>query len=163
MPIKVLIVDDSMLFREGLSRAMSSDPAIEVVGTAANAFEAEEKIKEICNSYDYTKAIEYLDKGYPSVAYCNLKSISGYAPAESKTNELLTKYPYLAFMDAKAGDEIILGKYEQDNHISNGRENITWIVLEKQENRVHSDYNKNSSCYKDRYFYLLLFCFFEKK
>lgn len=47
MPIKVLIVDDSLLFRETLSRAMAKDPGLEVVGTAGNAFEAEDKIKEL--------------------------------------------------------------------------------------------------------------------
>lgn len=47
MPIKVLIVDDSLQFREDLSKAMSSDPAIEIVGTAANSAEAEEKLKEL--------------------------------------------------------------------------------------------------------------------
>jgi len=43
-PIKVLIVDDSILFREVLARAFSIDPAITVVATAADPFEARDKI-----------------------------------------------------------------------------------------------------------------------
>lgn len=44
--IKVLIVDDSLFFREFLSKGLSSDPAIEVVATAADVFDAEEKIQK---------------------------------------------------------------------------------------------------------------------
>ena len=43
--IKVLIVDDSALVRQLLSEILSADPAIEVVGTAQDAYMAREKIK----------------------------------------------------------------------------------------------------------------------
>lgn len=42
--IKVLVVDDSMVFREILSRGISSDPGIEVVATANDPFDARDKI-----------------------------------------------------------------------------------------------------------------------
>lgn len=42
--IKVLIVDDSILFREIMSRGISSDPAIDVVATAVDPFDARDKI-----------------------------------------------------------------------------------------------------------------------
>lgn len=42
--IRVLIVDDSMLFREVLHRGISSDPDIEVVTTATDPFDARDKI-----------------------------------------------------------------------------------------------------------------------
>lgn len=45
--IRVLIVDDSMVFREKLARGISVDPAIEVVGTAADPYEASDKIVEL--------------------------------------------------------------------------------------------------------------------
>ena len=41
--IKVLIVDDSVFFREFMSRSLSADPLIEVVGIASSGFEAMEK------------------------------------------------------------------------------------------------------------------------
>jgi len=44
-PIKVLIVDDSALVRKMLNEMLSSDPEIEVVGTAFDPFDAREKIK----------------------------------------------------------------------------------------------------------------------
>ena len=42
--IKVIIVDDSILFREVLLRGLSSDPNIEVVATACDPFDARDKI-----------------------------------------------------------------------------------------------------------------------
>ena len=42
--IKVLIVDDSILFREVLNRGITSDPTIEVVATANDPFDARDKI-----------------------------------------------------------------------------------------------------------------------
>ena len=42
--IKVLVVDDSIVFREVISRGISSDPNIEVVATANDPFDARDKI-----------------------------------------------------------------------------------------------------------------------
>lgn len=46
MKIHVLIVDDSAVVRQTLSDILSSDPEIEVIGTAADPYAAAEKIKE---------------------------------------------------------------------------------------------------------------------
>jgi two-component system chemotaxis response regulator CheB len=45
--IRVFIVDDSLVFREMLARGISVDPALEVVGTAANPYEASDLIVEL--------------------------------------------------------------------------------------------------------------------
>jgi two-component system chemotaxis response regulator CheB len=45
--IRVLIVDDSALIRRLLTDMLSSDPAIEVLGTAGDAYAAREKIKAL--------------------------------------------------------------------------------------------------------------------
>jgi two-component system chemotaxis response regulator CheB len=42
--IRVLVVDDSILYREVLSKGMSADPRIEVVETAGDPFDARDKI-----------------------------------------------------------------------------------------------------------------------
>ena len=44
--IKVLIVDDSIVYRELLSKGISADPSIEVVATATNPYDARDKIIE---------------------------------------------------------------------------------------------------------------------
>jgi two-component system, chemotaxis family, protein-glutamate methylesterase/glutaminase len=45
--IRVLIIDDSALVRDLLSKILATDPGIEVVGTAADAYIAREKIKQL--------------------------------------------------------------------------------------------------------------------
>lgn len=45
--VRVLIVDDSMLFRDVLVKGLSQDSGIEVVGTAVDAFEARDRIIEL--------------------------------------------------------------------------------------------------------------------
>ncbi len=45
-PIRVLVVEDSMLFRQLLVQSLSKDPGIEVVGTAKDPFEARDAILE---------------------------------------------------------------------------------------------------------------------
>ncbi len=45
--IKVLVVDDSLVFREVLAKGISSDPEIEVVGKAFDPFDARDKIIQL--------------------------------------------------------------------------------------------------------------------
>lgn len=45
--IRVLVVDDSPTMRQLVTRALQSDPAIEVAGTAASALEARDLIKQL--------------------------------------------------------------------------------------------------------------------
>src|SRR5512137_939557 len=45
--IRVLVVDDSALVRQLLTDLLNSDPSIEVVGTAQDAYMAREKIKRL--------------------------------------------------------------------------------------------------------------------
>jgi two-component system chemotaxis response regulator CheB len=45
--IRVLVVDDSLLFRKTISEGLDMDPSIEVVGTASNPYEARDKILEL--------------------------------------------------------------------------------------------------------------------
>ena len=45
--IKVLVVDDSALVRQMMQEMLSSDPAIEVVGTAADPYVARDMIKQL--------------------------------------------------------------------------------------------------------------------
>ncbi|PTW55059.1 response regulator receiver-modulated CheB methylesterase [Breoghania corrubedonensis] len=46
-PVRVLIVDDSALIRQLLTRMLSGDPDIEVVGSASDPYAARDKIKQL--------------------------------------------------------------------------------------------------------------------
>lgn len=45
--IRVLVVDDSIVFREAISRGVSNDPHIEVVGKAVDPYDARDKLLEL--------------------------------------------------------------------------------------------------------------------
>ena len=45
--VKVLVVDDSSLFRQALIQHLSSQPGIEVIGYAINAYDAKQKIPQL--------------------------------------------------------------------------------------------------------------------
>lgn len=45
--IRVLVVDDSMVFREAISRGISMDSRIEVVGKAVDPYDARDKLLEL--------------------------------------------------------------------------------------------------------------------
>jgi two-component system, chemotaxis family, protein-glutamate methylesterase/glutaminase len=47
MPMKVLVVDDSVLYRKVLTEALASLPGIEVVGSAASGAQVEAKVREL--------------------------------------------------------------------------------------------------------------------
>lgn len=85
--IKVLIVDDSLFFREFMSRALSQDPAILVAGLAASAVEAKEKISALrpdvitldmeilqLNGADFLKGIR---QSYPGIQVVAVSSMPG--------------------------------------------------------------------------------------
>jgi two-component system chemotaxis response regulator CheB len=45
--LRVLVIDDSLVFREAVARGISKDKGIEVVATAANPYEARDRIEEL--------------------------------------------------------------------------------------------------------------------
>lgn len=57
------------------------------------------------------------------------------------------------FSDTQVGDYITFGSYEQDNDLSNGKEPIEWLVLDKQDGRilVISKYALDAKPYNDEY------------
>ena len=58
MPYKVLIIDDSAVVRQTLTQIYSSDPDLEVVGTAPDAIIALRKLDELCLLYTSDAADE---------------------------------------------------------------------------------------------------------
>ncbi len=55
--------------------------------------------------------------------------------------------------NASVGSTITFGKYEQDGFTVNGKEDIEWIVLDKQDDKilVISNYGLDCKCYNDIY------------
>ena len=78
----------------------------------------------------YSSAEKALKAEEYEEAYTTFKSISKYKDSQARAQEIIKAHPSVA----QVGDVIYFGNYEQDNNISNGKEEIEWIVLEKDEN-----------------------------
>ncbi len=86
---------------------------------------------EVIASSKYDRAIKLVDSGDYEPAYMLLTGLEYKDSAErlkSITQILLSK--------ANVGDKVFFGTYEQDNDASNGKEEIEWIVLDKQEGKA---------------------------
>lgn len=91
-------------------------------------------LSAVSRRYKYNKAIDLINnKNYEEAADI-LVSIEGYDDAE----EIYKTYIPINIKVklTKVGSYIKFGTYEQDNNTSNGREDIEWIVLAKEDNRA---------------------------
>ena len=79
----------------------------------------------------YDRAIKFIDSGDYESAYILLKDIS-YKDSKEKCEYIKTKCKQLLAI----GDKFTFGTYEQDNVTSNGAEDIEWLVLAKESNKI---------------------------
>ena len=79
----------------------------------------------------YDRAIKCIDSGDYESAYILLKDIS-YKDSKEKCEYIKTKCKQLLAI----GDKFTFGTYEQDNDTSNGAEDIEWLVLAKENNKI---------------------------
>lgn len=82
-------------------------------------------------SSKYDRAIKCIDSGDYKAAYMLLDGLSYRDSAEK-----LKSAKQAQIKNAKVGDIVYFGTYEQDNDTSNGKENIEWRVLAKENSRV---------------------------
>ena len=80
----------------------------------------------------YNKAMELSNAGDYEAALTLLDGLN-YKDSAEKRETIYNKW---LLINAKVGDTINFGAYEQDDDISNGKEIIEWIVLAKQNNRL---------------------------
>ena len=85
----------------------------------------------IIPQYKLSKATQLIDSGDYQAAYMLLDGLSYRDSAE----KLQSVKPAL-IKNAKVGDIVYFGTYEQDNDTSNGKEDIKWRVLAKENNRI---------------------------
>ncbi len=63
-------------------------------------------------------------------------SDSSETTKDNKESKIVDSYFYEKLRDAKVGDYILFGTYEQDNNTSNGKEDIEWLVLEIKDGKA---------------------------
>ena len=84
----------------------------------------------------YNSAISLIETGKYVDAYETLIGLKGYKDSAAKAKEIFGKCISEKLKTASVGDTVKFGHYEQDNHSSNGKEEIEWIVLAKDADRV---------------------------
>lgn len=83
----------------------------------------------------YNKAMKLIDSGDYEPAYELLKGLS-YKDSNEKLLNARYEYEQSMMKKADVGNTILFGSYEQDSDTSNGKEDIKWKILAKEDNRL---------------------------
>ena len=70
-------------------------------------------------------------------AYTALGKIDGYKDSDKLMKSIKVDYEMALLEQAEVGEKVIFGTYEQDNDISDGKEDIEWIILEKKDGKAY--------------------------
>ena len=75
-------------------------------------------------------------------------SIRSRAVAHGESNRSVTLYvePLISMIDSENRDAVLFGSYEQDNDTTNGKEQIEWTVLDRQDDKCLIISNKALDC-----------------
>jgi len=84
----------------------------------------------------YDAAVALMNEGKYLEAYEVFVSLNGHKDSAAQANALLIAHPMLKYQGATIDSYITFGTYEQDNNTSNGKEDIEWLVLAKENNRL---------------------------
>ncbi len=84
----------------------------------------------------YNDAVALLEAGNTIEAYEALTALDGYKDSAEKAESIFTEYFTKKYESIKVGDYLTFGHYEQDNDSANGKEDIEWLVLDIQDNRM---------------------------
>lgn len=80
----------------------------------------------------YISAIKSMQVGEYEKAISIFNKLGNY----KNTTQKLKEVKFLALVNATIGDPVYFGSYEQDNTKSNGKEEIKWLVLDVQGNKL---------------------------
>lgn len=119
------------------------DEAIGALQALGDYKDSESKITEIQTEKKeaaYQEAANLYSDGDYAEAYSKYSALQGYKDVDtllSTDKNLLAIAAHKAKLATykKIGSTVTFGAYEQDNNMSNGKENIEWIVLENEGSR----------------------------
>ena len=84
----------------------------------------------------YNAAVSLLNDGKIIEAYDSLIALNGYKDSATKASEIFGQYKIEKLKIAEVGDVVYFGAYEQDKNASNGKVDIEWQILAKEDNKV---------------------------
>lgn len=91
---------------------------------------------ERVDSIKYNDAMAFMNEGNFIEAYEIWISLNDYKDSSEKAKSIYYKYKIEKIKAAKTGDYVKFGSYEQDNIISDGREDVEWLVLKKEYSKI---------------------------
>ena len=115
--------DDAITAFSAMGGYRDSDAQIEACHTA---------LKDI----DYDAAVALINDGNIIDAYESLIAMDGYKDSAEKADGIFVQYKAEKLKLAEVGDTVLFGAYEQDNDLSNGKEEIEWLVLAKEDGKL---------------------------
>ena len=84
----------------------------------------------------YNAAVELYNAGKYEEAIAAFTALDGYKDSAAQLKGIKPKYYKQLLSNASVGSTVFFGSYEQDNNTANGKEDIEWIVLAKEGNKV---------------------------
>ena len=98
------------------------------------------------NDCRYANANSLIEEKKYVEAYEEFISLNGYKDSNEMALKAFNCYKTEKLKEAKVGDIVLFGTYEQDNHASTGEGNIEWLVLAKKDNKILVISNKALDC-----------------
>ncbi len=120
--------------------------AYEELGDYKNSQEqiltAEIALKDI----EYEKAKSMFEAGQYEEAIAAFSELDDYKDSADQIKQIKPYYYKVLMNSADIGDYIFFGSYEQDNDTSNGKEDIEWLVLAKENDAILVISRKTLDC-----------------
>ena len=118
------------------------DENVEILCTTYNLIDVEKEMKE--NEYLHERVASYFfefNESLKSKHNLDIKTISHTIKRDEESFKMLIDRiecvsKQTASLDVEKLASVKFGKYEQDNNIENGQEDIEWIVLEKKNGKA---------------------------
>ena len=86
-------------------------------------------------SSKYDRAISLIDNGDYEAAYILLDGLD-YKDSADRLDSIKPEYLKKHLARAEVGSYVFFGSYEQNNDTTNGKEDIEWLVLAKEDNKI---------------------------
>ena len=80
----------------------------------------------------YRQALDSLENGDYPTAFARFDELKGFRDSDEKRIEA----GICLLADAQTGDTVLFGQFDQDNDPSNGKENVQWRVLAREQDRM---------------------------
>ncbi len=78
----------------------------------------------------YNKAVKRLAASDYKGAYNIFETLGNYKDSAEQLKKLQSEFRVI-----ENGYSVVFGSYEQDNNLSNGKEDIEWLILDKEDNK----------------------------